>query len=407
MRIAVLRDTRPGERRVALVPESVAKLGEKDISVAVEEGAGASAGFPDEKYREEGAEVHGNLPDLLADARAVLKVNPPTLGKDGERDEVGALPEGAVFLGFLNPLEELGTVQALGRQGVSALALELLPRVTRAQKMDALSSQATAGGYRAALLGASELGRFLPMLMTAAGTVPPAKVLVLGAGVAGLQAIATCRRLGATVTGFDIRPAVKEQVESLGATFLESDLEADAETEGGYARALSEDEQKKNLDLIAGEIRQTDLVITTAQVPGRRAPVLVTQEMVRSMRAGSVVVDMAASTGGNCQLSEPDQVVEHHGVRIAGPTNLPSELPTHASQMYGRNVSALLLHLLSDGDLRVDLEDEIVSGCCVSHGGRVVHPKVLEALGEAGPEEKAPGGDTDTDQTGEKEESHG
>ncbi len=382
--VAVLRELRSGERRVALVPSALQPLQDAGVTVVVEAGAGLSAGFPDQQYEEAGGEVVAGLERVLDNADAILKVQAPLDAAEEERDEVGVLREGSVLIGLLDPLQRIQTIERLAERGVTTFSLELVPRVTRAQKMDALSSQATVGGYRAALLGATNLGRFFPMLMTAAGTVPPAKVLVLGAGVAGLQAIATCRRLGATVSAFDVRPAVKEQVESLGAKFVEAELEEDAETTEGYARALSDEEHEKELRLIALHAKEMDVVITTAQIPGRPAPLLLTEEMIRSMKPGSVIVDMATASGGNCALSEMDTTVERHGVRILGPTNLPSELPTHASQMYGRNIGSLLLHLVREERIDPDWEDEIVTGCCVTHAGEIRHPRVAAALAERG-----------------------
>lgn len=383
MRVAVLRETAPGETRVAMVPGVVGELVKAGVEVVVESGAGVRAGHPDASYREAGAVVLPDAAATLAGAAAVLRVRPPSEGGDSGPDEVAALPRGIVVLGFLAPLEEPERARRLADAGVTALAMELVPRTTRAQRMDALSSQASAAGYRAVLLGALHLGRFLPMLTTAAGTIPPARVLVLGAGVAGLQAIATARRLGAVVEAFDVRPAVKEQVQSLGARFLEPDEAVAAEGTGGYAAALTEDQQARVEALMARAVPENDLVITTAQIPGRPAPRLIDAGMVSAMRPGSVIVDLAAASGGNCALSRPDEVVEVDGVTILGPTNLPATLPVDASRMYARNVASLLLHMVKEGEIRVDLTDEIVSGACVTHGGQVVHPMVRERLGLA------------------------
>jgi H+-translocating NAD(P) transhydrogenase subunit alpha len=355
VRIGVPRELEPGERRVALVPDVVSRLLANGFEVAVERRAGTAASFPDAAYDEAGAE----LTEAPWDAEAVVKVQKPSA------DEAGKLAEGQVLIGFLEPLTDEAGIERLASRGVHAFAMESIPRITRAQPMDALSSQATVSGYKAVLLAAERLPRFFPMLMTAAGTVAPAKVLVLGAGVAGLQAIATARRLGAVVAGFDVRAAVKEQVESLGATFLELGVEAE-ETAGGYARELTEEEQHRQQQELAERIPDYDVVITTALVPGRPAPRLIPGSAVAAMRPGSVVVDLAAVAGGNCELTAPGQVVERDGVTIVGLTNLPATMPLHASQLYARNVSALLQHLAPDGELALDWEDEITAGACVT-----------------------------------------
>jgi NAD(P) transhydrogenase subunit alpha len=353
MRVGVARETVAGERRVALVPETVARLGE-GVEVVVEAGAGAAAGFSDEAYRDAGAALGDPW-----DADVLVKVAPPTSA------ETARLHDGQVVVAFLAPLTDREGVERLAAAGVHGLALESVPRITRAQPMDALSSQATVGGYKAALIAADRLPRFLPMLMTAAGTIPPAKVLVLGAGVAGLQAIATARRLGAVVSAFDVRPAVREQVESLGATFLDLGVQGE-ETEGGYARELTPEQQAEQQAELQARIPNFDAVITTAAVPGRPAPKLVTAEAVRGMRPGSVVVDLAAETGGNCELTRAGEVVEESGVTIVGTTNLPSTMATHASQLLSRNMQAILGLLVKDGELALDWDDEIVAGACVT-----------------------------------------
>ncbi len=380
MRVCVLRERRAGERRVALVPAEVAALAKMDIEVAVETGAGGEASFPDEAFREAGASVCGSAAEALEGSDVVVRINPPSTGANGGADEVAALPEGIVLISFVSPVANLELVRRLAAARVTTLAMDQVPRITRAQKMDALSSQATVAGYRASLLAATHLGRFLPMFMTAAGTIPPGKVLILGAGVAGLQAIATARRLGAVVEAFDVRPAVKEQVESLGAKFLEAELDESAEDEGGYARALSEEEHEQELDLIGGRLPVMDAVITTANIPGARAPVLITSAMVATMRPGSVIIDLAGESGGNCELSENGKTVVHRGVTIVAPENLPSDLPTHASQMYARNVTSFLQDIVEDGSLKLDFDDEVVSGSCVTHDGNVVHAGALERL---------------------------
>jgi H+-translocating NAD(P) transhydrogenase subunit alpha len=355
MRLGVPKETAPGERRVALVPETVGRLAGAGFEVVVERGAGQAAAFPDEAFAEAGAELVGNA----FDADAVVKVQKPSTA------EVEALRDGSVLVAFLQPLTDPEGIERLGAQGVIAFAMESIPRITRAQPMDALSSQATVSGYKAVLLAAERLPRFFPMLMTAAGTVAPAKVLVLGAGVAGLQAIATARRLGAVVTGFDVRAAVREQVESLGATFLDLGVTAE-ETAGGYARELSEDDRRRQQEALEGRVGEFDVVVTTALVPGRPAPRLIPAAAVRSMRPGSVVVDVAAEAGGNCELTSPGETVEREGVTIVGLTNLPSSMPYHASQLYARNVAALLQHLAPSGELELDWADEITAGACVT-----------------------------------------
>jgi H+-translocating NAD(P) transhydrogenase subunit alpha len=355
VRIGVPRELEPGERRVALVPDAVARLAPGGFEVVVEPGAGAAASFPDAAYTEAGASVS----DAVWDADAVVKVRKPSA------DEVQRLRSGQVLVGFLEPLTDHTGIGRLVEQGVQAFAMESIPRITRAQPMDALSSQATVSGYKAVLIAADKLPRFFPMLMTAAGTVAPAKVLVLGAGVAGLQAIATAHRLGAVVTGFDVRPVVREQVESLGAGFLDLGIIGE-ETAEGYARELTEDEQQRQQAALEGRIPEYDVVITTALVPGRAAPRLIPAGAVAGMRPGSVIVDLAAETGGNCELTQPGEIVERDGVTIVGLTNVPSTMPFHASQLYARNVSALLQHLAPGGELTLDWDDEITAGACVT-----------------------------------------
>jgi NAD(P) transhydrogenase subunit alpha len=355
VRIGVPRETAPGERRVALVPDSISKLAATGLDVAVERGAGSEASVPDEAYREAGAEIVGNA----FDADVVAKVRKPSA------KEVRTLREGSVLIAFLQPLSDPAGVEALGRRGVTAFALESIPRITRAQSMDALSSQSTVAGYKAVLLAAARLPRFFPMLMTAAGTVTPAKVLVLGAGVAGLQAIATARRLGAVVSAYDTRPVVKEQVESLGATFVDLGVTGE-ETAGGYAAELTEEQQRVQQEVLARRIGDSDVVVTTALVPGKPAPLLITRDAVAAMRPGSVIVDLAAEAGGNCELTTPGEDVEADGVAILGPVELASTMPFHASQLLSRNVTALLLHLAPGGELTLDFDDEITAGACVA-----------------------------------------
>lgn len=355
MRVGVTKESEPGERRVALVPDAVAKLVAAGFEVAVERGAGAGASFADDAYTEAGA----TLVDSAWDADAVVKVARPNT------EEVGRLREGALLIAFLAPLSDPDGLARLAGRGVLGFAVESIPRITRAQSMDALSSQSTVSGYKAVLIAAERLPKFFPLLMTAAGTVPPAKVLVLGAGVAGLQAIATARRLGAVVSAYDTRPAVREQVESLGAAFVELGVSGE-ETAGGYATELSADQQRAQQEELSRVTADFDVVITTALVPRRPAPKLITVETVRAMRPGSVIVDLAAEAGGNCELTEPGAEVVREGVTIVGTTNLPATMPVHASQLYARNVSALLLHLAPQGVLELDWSDEITSGACVT-----------------------------------------
>jgi len=375
MRIGVPKETVEGERRVALVPEVVRKLTGAGHAVLVERGAGAEAMIPDAQFEEAGATLTDDAAALWQ-SDVVAKVAPPSA------EEVVRLGRESVLIGFLAPLTNADGVRALAASGATAFALEAVPRISRAQSMDALSSQSNIAGYRAALIGAQEMGRFYPMLMTAAGTIRPATVLVLGAGVAGLQAIATARRLGAVVQGFDVRAAVKEQVESLGATFLEFDLGGDLEGEGGYAKELTPEQQARQQELMAEAIGKCDVVITTALVPGRRAPILVTEEAVKQMKPGSVVVDLAGEAGGNCELTEPGQTVIRHDVKIVAPLNVPSTMAEHASQLYARNIAALLDLMVRDGQLALDFDDEVIAGACVTRGGEIVHEGAKAAAGQ-------------------------
>lgn len=376
--IAVPRESAPGETRVALTPDTVRRLVSDDIQVRVEGGAGLRASFSDDAYREAGAVVVDG-PEGLEDADVWLRVRPPRNREDLGRHEIDLMREGALTLGLLRPADSEELLDRLARRGITALALELLPRITRAQRMDVLSAMSTVAGYKAVVIAADTLGKIFPLLMTAAGTLAPAHVLVLGAGVAGLQAIATARRLGAVVEAFDVRPAVKEQVESLGATFVEAEEEEEAEAEAvvggetaaGYAEQLSEREQEAEHRLLARHVAKADVVITTALVPGKPAPLLITEDMVRGMRPGSTIVDLAAEAGGNCELTRAGETVERHGVVIHGPIDLPARVPVHASQMYSKNLQALLGHLLVDGEIRIDLDDEITGAICVTHAGEV------------------------------------
>jgi NAD(P) transhydrogenase subunit alpha len=359
LKVSVPKETGAGERRVAIVPEVVKRLAPKGIEVAIESGAGAEARIPDAAYTDAGASVVSG--DEAWGGDVVAKVAPPST------EEIGRLKSGAVLIGFLAPLTQPETVQALQSAGVKAFAMESVPRITRAQSMDALSSQATVAGYRAALIAAEGLTRFFPMLTTAAGTVKPAKVLVLGAGVAGLQAIATSRRLGAQVQAYDVRAVVKEQIESLGAKFLELELEADGEGEGGYAKALGDEQQRRQQEALADAVTDIDAAISTALIPGKPAPLLLNARAVENMKPGSVIVDLAGEAGGNCELTEPGQTVSKHDVTIISPLNLPSTMPDHASQLYARNIQSVLeLIVNDDGQLHLDWEDEIIKGAFVS-----------------------------------------
>lgn len=364
MQVAVGKESAAGETRVALVPETVRKLKAYGWDIAIEKGAGEAASFSDDAYAAAGAVMVADGNELMRTADLLLAVGPPSAAR------IDALKRGAALIALLDPLRSPELLRRLAEAEVSAIAMELIPRITRAQSMDVLSSQATSAGYRAVLLAATAAHRFFPMLMTAAGTIAPAKVLVLGGGVAGLQAIATARRLGAVVQGYDIRPAVKEQVESLGATWVGVQV-ADAETAGGYAKEVTAEERKKQQEHLSGLVRDADVVITTAQVPGKRAPLLVTAEMVANMKPGSVIVDLAAESGGNCALTVAGQDRVTNGVQILGPINLAAGIPTHSSQMYSRNLAALLAHLKSESGVRIDLADEIVGVCCVTHAGQV------------------------------------
>jgi NAD(P) transhydrogenase subunit alpha len=375
MRIGVVRESAPGERRVSLVPETVARLAKSGNEVVVERGAGEASSFPDRMYTDAGATIGDAW-----DGELVLKVARPT------DEELARLRAGAVLIAFLQPLTNHDLVRELARRRVTALSMDAIPRITRAQPMDALSSQATVAGYKAVLLAAAALPKFFPMLTTAAGTIAPAKAFVIGAGVAGLQAIATARRLGAVVEAFDTRPVVKEQVQSLGAKFLEVDLGETGEGTGGYAKELSEEAHRKEVELLAKAVKENDIVITTAAIPGRPAPKLITADMVRSMKPGSVIVDLAAETGGNAELTEAGKVIDVDGVRIDGTTNLPSTMPYHASQMYSRNIASLLaLMLTKEGTLNLDMKDDVIKGTVITMDGEVVHEATRKAVGLAEP----------------------
>jgi NAD(P) transhydrogenase subunit alpha len=374
MRIGVPKETRADERRVALVPDVLSRLAKSGLEFLVESGAGMEAFSDDASYEKAGARIV-DTGTLYGESDVVLKVAPPTL------DEVNHLQKGRVLIGFLAPLADLKLAQALAEAGVTSFSMELVPRITRAQPMDALSSMSTIAGYRAVLMAAQEFPRFFPMLVTAAGTLAPAKAFILGAGVAGLQAIASARRIGAVVSAFDVRPAVKEQVQSLGATFLQIEMpEQDTEDAGGYAKALSEEAHRREVELLAKTVKDMDIVITTALVPGKKAPILVTKDMVHSMKPGSIIIDLAAETGGNCELTQAGERVESNGVTILGPLNLPSTMPIHASAMYSRNISSFLQNMVKEGELNLDMEDEIISGSCLTHEGRIVNERTRQMV---------------------------
>jgi NAD(P) transhydrogenase subunit alpha len=378
MKIAIAKEIQVDERRVALVPDVAARLVKQGIEVWIEAGAGERAFFSDATYEEVGVKVIGDTAALWRDADIVLKVG------NFEDHETEKLREGSILIAFLNPLGNPSLVQKLSERKVTAFSMEMIPRTSRAQSMDALSSQANLAGYKSVLIAAATLPKYFPMLTTAAGTIRPAKVLVMGAGVAGLQAIATARRLGAVVEAFDVRPEVKEQVQSLGAKFVDVTLEEDTVAEGGYAKELSEKAKQHTREVLTTHVAASDVVITTAQVPGRKAPVLVTEEMVTQMKPGAVVVDLAASQGGNCECTEAGKDVVKHGVTIVGPINLPSSMPLHASEVYAKNLAALLkLMTTSEGELTLNFEDDIIDGACVTHNGEIRSQRVKDALGVA------------------------
>lgn len=381
MRIAVPRETRPGEQRVALVPESCKKLIQAGYEVAVEAGAGAAAGYPDQAYRDAGASLEADPAALLASGDLVLRVNAPPLGDP--RNDVAPLKRDAIVLGALMPLRNLPAVRALAAQGVTAFSTDAIPRTTRAQSMDTLSSMANIAGYKGVLLAATHINKYFPMFMTAAGMVPPAKVFVIGAAVAGLQAIATARRLGANVSATDVRPEVKEQIESVGAKYVGIELKADASAGGGYARELSDEDKARQRQLLVEQCAQVDVVVTTALIGGVFAPKLITAEMVRGMKPGSVIVDLAADGGGNCELSRPGETVQVDGVTIIAPLNLPASMPLHASLLFSRNLTAFVQAFTKDKAFQLDFTDDIQQGAVITHQGEVRHARTREALEKA------------------------
>lgn len=386
MKIGVARETYPQERRVALIPAALAPLLKAGYAVFIEKGAGIEAGISDAAYEDKGAKIVEGRDALFAEADILLQVRGLGANLDAGREDLGRLRRGQIVIAFFDPLGEPKAVEELAGRGVAALSMELMPRSTRAQSMDALSSMATIQGYKAVLLAAGALPRMFPMLMTAAGTLAPARVFVIGAGVAGLQAIATARRLGAVVQGYDVRPTVKDQVQSLGAKFVELPLDtAQTEDKGGYAREQSEDFLRRQRELMARVVAESDVVITTAAIPGKKAPVIITADMVRSMTPGSVIVDLAAERGGNCELTVPGDTVLDTGVTILGPLNLPSTIPFHASQMYAKNIATFLLHLGKKGEVEFNLDDEITRETLLTRDGEVVHPRIRALLGNPSP----------------------
>ena len=370
IKIGVPKEVREGEQRVALVPDIVNRLAKQDIQVSLETGAGALAGYTDDYY--ENAEIAASSADILGKSEICLTVNPAT------NEQIEQLKEGSILIGYLNPHSDLERFNKLKAKKISAFSMELIPRISRAQAMDALSSQASIAGYKAVLLASNLLGKFFPMLTTAAGTIRPSKVLVIGAGVAGLQAIATARRLGAIVEGYDVRAAVKEQVESLGAKFV--DIEIKAEGDGGYARELTDEERQQQQAILAKHVAAADVVVSTAAIPGRPSPLIINTQMVEGMRGGSVIVDLAAEGGGNCALTKIDETVLHNGVKIYGPANVPSMLGNHASELYAKNLLNFLELLIQDGAINIDLEDEILSASLITHGGEIHHAGIKEQL---------------------------
>lgn len=372
MKVGVPKEIVPNEHRVALSPEGVTKLIEAGAEVEVESGAGEAASLLDSMYKKAGSTLVSDTAALFRGSDVILKLQQPVFNKALGKDELDMMSEGSMLIAFLQPLVNHDLIKRLAQKKITAFSMDAIPRIARAQRMDALSSMSSISGYKAVLIGASKLGKYLPMMMTAAATMPPARVLVLGAGVAGLQAIATAHRLGAVVEAFDVRPVVKEQVESLGATFIEvEEIAEDTEDAGGYAKELSEDTQRRERELIQKHTEAADIVITTALVPGKAAPILITKEMVSGMKAGSVIVDLAAETGGNCELTEPGKEVVKHGVTICGPLNLPSDMAMQASQLYSRNISTLLLLMLKEGKLDLNFEDVVINDCCITHQGEV------------------------------------
>ena len=374
MKIGIPKEISEGERRVAIVPKMAAQLKKDSYDVLVEADAGEAAFFSDSEYEHAGATIVANAQSLYAEADVIMKIWPPQKG------EVEMMKPGSTYIGFLAPISRLDIIRQINKKNITSFAMEFIPRIARSQSMDALSSMASIAGYRAVLIATQHLGKFFPLMMTAAGTIPPARVLILGAGVAGLQAIATARRLGASVEAFDTRPAVREQVESLGAQFTEMELVEDAENSGGYAKEMSDEFLKREREIIGNRIAQNNVVITTAQVFGKKAPILITEEMVKRMKKGSVIIDLAAEQGGNCELTEAGMSIVKHGIIICGMVNLPSTLPIDASRMYSRNITNFFRHLYKTKDGTLDFEDEITKSTCITHKGEIMNEIVKKAL---------------------------
>ncbi|MBD3869672.1 MAG: Re/Si-specific NAD(P)(+) transhydrogenase subunit alpha [Acidobacteria bacterium] len=384
MNIGILKETFPGERRVAITPAVLSQLSKVGVTAVLEPGAGVAAGYPDAEYTQKGARLAGSRSEVFSSCEILAMVRTYGANQEAGKADLALLGAGKTVIGSCDPLGEPEAAREFAATGANLLSLELMPRITRAQSMDILSSMATIAGYKAVLLAANHLPKMFPMMMTAAGTIKPAKVFIIGAGVAGLQAISSARKLGAVVVAYDVRPAVKEQIESLGGKFVEMPLEtADAEDAGGYAKDQGEDFIRKQRELMAKVVAENDVVITTAAIPGRKSPVLVTADMVKGMQPGSVIIDLAAERGGNCELTRADEIVVEHGVTILGPINLPAEIPFHASQMYSKNLTTFLLHLIDkEGNFTLNTDDEITAGTLVTQGGKVVHPRVLDLLGQ-------------------------
>ncbi len=384
MKITIPKEILSQERRVAVIPDTVKRMVAKGLEVSVESGAGTKAFIEDSAYEKAGARIEPSVESLFGGADVILKIHKPLQNERTGKHELDMMKEGAALISFLYPMSNIDLVKKMVERKLTSFAMDSIPRTTLAQSMDALSSMGTVAGYKAVLIGANALGKFFPMFMTAAGTIAPAKVLILGAGVAGLQAIATARRLGAVVEAFDTRQVVKEQIESLGAKFVSIDAAEDAQTASGYAKELSEEYQKKQKELIHKHLMKSDICITTAQIPGKKAPVLITEAMVKEMKGGSVIVDLAAEQGGNCELTEPGKEVVKHGVTINGLTNIPSTMSTHASQMYSKNIEKFLFHLADAKGLKMDLNDEITRGSLITHQGEIMNKGVKEAVTQSG-----------------------
>ena len=382
MRVAIIKEAAENEFRVAVTPETVKKLISAGLTVTVQSGAGAASSISDEDYKSAGASIESDVRKILGQSDIVLKVERPLQNSSIAADEAGLIKEGALLISFLQPLVNHKLIEQLARRNITSFSMDAVPRIARAQKLDALSSQANVAGYKAVLVAANALGKMFPMMITAAGTISSSKVLVIGAGVAGLQAIATAKRLGSLVEAFDTRPAVKEQVESLGGKFISLEIKSSAEDKGGYAKELSKEDHDRELELIAKHVHAADIVITTAQIPGKRAPLLIKEDAVKSMKSGSVIVDLAAEGGGNCALTEAGKTVIKHSVTIVGTRNFPSLMAAQSSQLYARNIAGLLFEILKDGKINLDLNDEVIKGSLITHGSKIVHEATLKSMGQ-------------------------